>query len=669
MSSRLDQRRFSQLGFAVVTVLATHFGHLPAWFAVALVAVIGARAWSRARGVGAVPAWIRLPLAALLLAWVYYAFGSVFGREPGTVLGCGLLALKLLETERARDARVALGFSAFVLMSALLFGQTLLFTLLVCLVLVLLVSVLVALQPAPLDQDHPLRAELRIAGGLVLAGIPLACTAFLLVPRLASPLWGAPDADQEARTGLSETMSPGQITELLIDDTPAMRVAFDDAPPPAQDRYFRTMVLWNFDGTTWSRGRPGVRLPVEQVQAAGAGIGYAITLEPTDRHWLPSLDVPIEAPAEARLGTDHVLIARAQVAQLHRYRARSATRYVLEPELPDAARERALALPAAFNPRTRELAARWQAEGRDHDGMVRAALEMFHAEFTYTLTPALLGRHSVDDFLFGTREGFCEHYSSAFVVLMRSAGIPARVVTGYQGGWWNASDAYLLVRQSDAHAWAEVWLDQRGWVRVDPTAAVSPARIEFGASATNSSGSWMQAGWVRELRNRLDVVNRLWNEGIIRFDRLRQQGLLTPFGVADANPGDLMLALSLVLAFVLLAATIWAIRASPRRHGDVLDQAWQRLGRRLARAGIEPRANEGPIDLLARVRVASTDLGQAFEPLVRHYVALRYGGDTDTERTRSFLRGARNFRAPRQSNSPSTATGGHADTSKQHATE
>lgn len=228
MSSRLDQRRFSQLGFAVVTVLATHFGHLPAWFAVALVAVIGARAWSRARGVGAVPAWIRLPLAALLLAWVYYAFGSVFGREPGTVLGCGLLALKLLETERARDARVALGFSAFVLMSALLFGQTLLFTLLVCLVLVLLVSVLVALQPAPLDQDHPLRAELRIAGGLVLAGIPLACTAFLLVPRLASPLWGAPDADQEARTGLSETMSPGQITELLIDDTPAMRVAFDE---------------------------------------------------------------------------------------------------------------------------------------------------------------------------------------------------------------------------------------------------------------------------------------------------------------------------------------------------------------------------------------------------------------------------------------------------------
>lgn len=247
---------------------------------------------------------------------------------------------------------------------------------------------------------------------------------------------------------------------------------------------------------------------------------------------------------------------------------------------------------------------------------------------------------------------------------MRSAGIPARVVTGYQGGWWNASDAYLLVRQSDAHAWTEVWLDRRGWVRVDPTAAVSPARIEFGAAATNSSGSWMQTGWVRELRNRLDVVNRVWNEGILRFDRLRQQGLLTPFGVADAKPGDLMLALSLVLAFVLLAATFWAIRASPRRRGDALDHAWSRLRRRLAGGGIEPRANEGPLDLLARVRLASAELGLAFEPLVRAYVALRYGGDTDPERMRSFLRGTRNFRVPRTSRMVADATASHAGTSK-----
>lgn len=664
MSPRLDRRQFGQLSIAVAAVLATHAGHIPAWFSVASFGLIGARAWLRSRGTGLVPAWLRLPLAALLLAWVYYAFGSVFGREPGTMLGCGLLALKLLETERTRDAKVAIGFSAFVLMSALLFGQTLVFTLLVCMVLLFLVSVLVALQLAPLDPQRPLRAELRTAGGLILAGIPLACAAFLLVPRLASPLWGAPDAGQEARTGLAETMSPGQITELLIDDTPAMRVRFDAAPPPPQDRYFRTMVLWNFDGTTWSRGRSAVRLPVEQVRTGGAPLGYAITLEPTDRHWLPSLDVPLDAPADTRLGTDHVIVARNQVAQLRQYRVRSATRYVLEPELAPAARERALTLPQGFNPRTRELAARWRAEGRDPDAIVRAALDMFHAGFSYTLTPALLGRHSVDDFLFDTREGFCEHYSSAFAVLMRSAGIPARVVTGYQGGWWNASDAYLLVRQSDAHAWTEVWLDRRGWVRVDPTAAVSPARIEFGAAATHSSGSWMQTGWIRDLRNRLDVVNRIWNEGILRFDRLRQQGLLTPFGVADAKPGDLMLALSLVLAFVLLAATFWAIRASPRRRGDALDHAWSRLRRRLAGGGIEPRANEGPLDLLARVRLASAELGLAFEPLVRAYVALRYGGDTDPERMRSFLRGTRNFRVPRTSRMVADATASHAGTSK-----
>lgn len=669
MSPRLDRGQFTQLACAVVAVLATHVGHLPAWFATVLGVTVAARAGSRARSGATVPAWIRLPLAALLLVWVYQSFGSVFGREPGTMLGCGLLALKLLEAERMRDAKVAVGFSAFVLMSALLFGQTLPFTLLVCLVLVLLVAVLVGLQPAPLHAERPLRTGLRVAGGLVLAGIPLACAAFVLVPRLASPLWGAPDARRDARTGLSDTMSPGQITELLIDDTPAMRVVFDAAPPPVADRYFRTMVLWNFDGTTWSRGRPGVRLPSGQVRISGDAIGYSITLEPTDRHWLPALDVPIEATEEARLGSDHVLVARTQVSQLHRYRARSATRYILEPQLGDPARERALALPPGFNPRTRELATRWQAEGRDPDGIVRAALEMFHDGFTYTLTPALLGRHSVDDFLFGTREGFCEHYSSAFVVLMRSAGIPARVVTGYQGGWWNASDAYLLVRQSDAHAWAEVWLDQRGWVRVDPTAAVSPARIEFGASATNAGDGWMQAGWVRDLRNRLDVVNRLWSESILRLDRLRQQGLLARFGVDDASPADLMLALSIVLASVLLAATVWAIRSSPRPRGDVLDRAWHRLGRKLARRGIEARANEGPLDLLARVRLASAGLARAFEPLALRYVALRYGGDTDPERLQGFLRSARNFRVSRRLDASVPATDARSASSSRKVAE
>jgi transglutaminase-like putative cysteine protease len=197
---------------------------------------------------------------------------------------------------------------------------------------------------------------------------------------------------------------------------------------------------------------------------------------------------------------------------------RSSSRYTFGPNLSAQERARALELPAGFDPKTRALAADWRAAHPDDIGVVRAALDLFHASFRYTLRPPLLGRDSIDDFLFSTRQGFCEHYASAFVVLMRSAGIPARVVTGYQGGWWNDSGGYLLVRNSDAHAWAEVWMAGRGWVRVDPTAAVSPARIELGAAAASDASSWEQTSWVRALRNNFDRVNCWWTQTVIRFD-------------------------------------------------------------------------------------------------------------------------------------------------------
>ena len=218
-----------------------------------------------------------------------------------------------------------------------------------------------------------------------------------------------------------------------------------------------------------------------------------ITLEPTDRRWLPTLDLPFVAPSGARFSSARELVADDTVSQPREYRVRSSSRYTFAPTLARQERARALALPEGFDPKTRALAGDWRAANADDIGVVRAALDLFHASFKYTLQPPLLGRDSIDDFLFSTRQGFCEHYASAFVVLMRSAGIPARVVTGYQGGWWNDSGGYLLVRNSDAHAWAEVWIAGRGWVRVDPTAAVSPARIELGAAAANDATSWAQS--------------------------------------------------------------------------------------------------------------------------------------------------------------------------------
>jgi transglutaminase-like putative cysteine protease len=623
MRERLDDRAFDLLTVSIAATLATHLGHLPVWLAVPLAVLLPLRAWTRRRGAAAVGAWIRLPLTALLIALVVAHFGNLFGREPGSMLGCGLLALKLLEAERVRDARVAVGFAAFVLMSALLFAQGLLFTLAICAVLVLLLTNLVALQPAPLESARPLRAQLRLAATLLGAGLPLAAAAFVLTPRLGSPLWGSPGRDMLARTGLDERMAPGSLTDLLIDDSPAFRVDFDAAAPAPAQRYFRAIVLWDFDGTTWTRGHVR-RRPAEPLADAGPPLAYTITLEPTDRRWLPALDLPLAAPPATRLDADRTLVAYDAVAQPRRYRLQSTMRYTLAATLDAAERARALALPAGFDPRAQALAARWRSAGGGDEAVIRAALDLFHASFTYTLNAPLLGRDSIDEFLFDTQRGFCEHYSSAFVFLMRAAGIPARVVTGYQGGWWSAAGNYLLVRQSDAHAWAEVWLPGRGWRRFDPTAAVSPARIERGAAAANDSASWAQADWLRGLRNRLDFADRWWTEGVLRFDALRQRSTLTPFGFADANPGDLLLLLSCVLAFAMLVATAWAMHGSARRDGDALDRAWNRLRRQLVRAGLPMRAQEGPLDLRERVRAAAPSLCRALDPLIEDYIGLRY---------------------------------------------
>jgi transglutaminase-like putative cysteine protease len=624
MAERLDQRQFERVAAAIAATLATHLAHLPLWLSLPVALALMLRVWMRRRGSTAVSPWIRLPLTALLVVLVITSYGNVFGRGPGSVLACGLLALKLLETEKVRDARVALGFSAFVLMSALLFTQTLLFSAAVVAVLVLLLAALAALQPAPLDPARSLRADLRLAALLLGTSLPLAAAAFVLLPRLGAPLWGTRGGDGQARSGLSETMAPGQFSDLMLDDSPAFRVAFAGTVPPQSALYFRTLVLTEFDGTTWSRWRTESP-PGEAITPSGRVYDYQVTLEATERRWLPALDLPLDAPDGARLGADQILVAALPISQPREYHVRSAPQGRPPPVLGKGARARMLALPVGFGSKARALAQRWRTSLHDDDKIVKAALDLFHASFTYTLTPPLLARDSVDDFLFDTQQGFCEHYSSAFVFLMRASGIPARVVTGYQGGWWSRGNSYLLVRQADAHAWAEVWRDGVGWTRVDPTAAVSPARVELGAAQTNAGASWAQAEWLRALRNRFDFASRLWTQSIIRFDALRQRNLLTEFGFADVNHGDLLLALSGVLGVTMLLATLWAMRSTHTRRGDALDHAWANFGARLARAGIAQRPMEGPLDLRDRVHRIAPALAVGLGPLVDDYVALRYG--------------------------------------------
>ena len=652
MSAAIARLTPTQFGLVSASVLAAVLPHLwrlplPLWTLI-LVLLIG-RWLQRQHGGARIRAWLKLPLVLLFPLLVILHYGNIFGREPGSALACAMLVMKLIETETRRDARACICFASFVLMSALLFDSGLGFALLLFAALTLLLAAMRELEPRPADAPvrtgrGAVRDDLRRGAFALAVAVPLALCVFVFFPRLGSPLWGTPN-DTSARTGLGDRMAPGSIQELLVDDSPAFRVNFDGALPPRAQLYWRGPVLWQFDGAAWTHPEYFASArDAGNLQTLGATLGYDVTLEPSDRHWLLALDMPVDAPDNAVRGADMSLVSRASVDHLLRYHATSAPRYLLDATLGREQRRLALQLPTGFDPRAHELAQRWRSElGRD-DAIVGAALELFHKEFFYTLNAPLLGRDSVDDFLFDTHRGFCEHFSSAFTFLMRAAGIPARVVTGYQGGYYNHVGKYMIVRQSDAHAWTEVWLEGRGWVRVDPTSAVSPQRVELGAlAAAGASAPWYQNDWLLGLRNQFDLVNRAWNDVIVQFNSLRQQSLLTPFGIDKADYTDLVTIL-IGSSTLLLGLFAWWTLRSPRTTGDPLDAAYARLCRKLARAGATRAPAEGPRSFAQRIAVSKLN-NTAITDLLDHYVSLRYACALPSmAAVRTFARGVGSLR-------------------------
>jgi transglutaminase-like putative cysteine protease len=628
-SPALTATQFALTAASVFAAILPHLPRMSRTFALLILVLLAWRVVQRLRGGAKIPAFIKLPLVLLVPILVIADYGNVFGREPGTALACAMLALKLVETETRRDARAAIAFASFVLMSALLFNSSLVATLMLCAALSLLLATLYELEPRPEVVARPnwkkhVGAGLRAGAFALFAAVPLCLCVFVFLPRLGSPLWGAPTDDKSVRSGLGDEMDPTSLQELLVDDSAAFRVSFDGPVPERAQRYWRGPVLTRFDGKVWTRTRfQADARRGDNVESIGEVVEYEITLEPSDRRWLLALDIPLAAPDNAVRGADMSLVSDKPVDQLLRYRARSTLRYRLDAQLGARERERNLMLPPGFDPRARALASQWRRDLGDDEAIARAPLELFRQDFFYTLAPPDLGRDSVDDFLFETHRGFCQHFASAYTFLMRASGIPARVVTGYQGGYFNTIGNYLVVRQSDAHAWAEVWLNGRGWVRVDPTGAVSPQRVQLGAqAAAGASAQWYQSDWLVGLRNQFDLVNRGWNSLVVQFNELRQQSLLTPFGIAKAEYYDLV-AVLIGTSTVLLALYSWWVLRRPREPGDALDAAYARLCRKLARSGAARAAHEGPRTYAHRVGAIADSL-LPVQQLLERYVSLRY---------------------------------------------
>lgn len=589
-------------------------------YAIAAVAV-AALAWRHP-----VPMALRLLLVAAMLVAIYWQMGPRPGRDTGCALLAAMLAIKSSELRSLRDARSLLGFSLFAPFSAFLLDQgptTLL------LALAAVVSTLLTLQriaDTEADRTSPSAIDqLRVVGRLMAVALPLTLAAFWLVPRLPTPLWGIPER-AVGRPGLSDTMQPGEWIDLMADDSPALRAQFFGPVPAESQRYWRGPVLTRFDGRAWTRLDSQRHTPPPAISSADVRWDYQIEYEPTERRQLVALDLPTNAPADTQLDADYSLTTQRPLTALTRWRLQSTSYSQFQPDLPPQLRQQALQLPPGFNPRTHALAQQWRHEAGDDDAViVQRALRWITGEFVYTLSTPLAGRHSADEFLFEQKAGFCEHFSSAFVVLMRSAGIPARVVTGYAGGVRNRFGDYWVVRKMDAHAWTEVWLSGRGWVRVDPTAAVAPERIydtlEDRLGQGNAGGFDMAGQWERASQFG-DWMRRGWNDMVLSFDAKRQQQLLRPLGIDRLQPAQLI-GLFAVLALLTIGGMIWLL-ARGERERDPLLRAWHRLTARYTRLGLAREPHETATDWARRV--ATTHPGSDLPLLSQRFSDARYAG-------------------------------------------
>jgi transglutaminase-like putative cysteine protease len=612
----------------IAWVIAPHATHLPLWCSALAAGVLG---WRAVLAVQNKPlpglAW-RVGLLLLAVLGTWWSHKSLAGREGGVTLAVLLLCLKTLELRARRDAFVVFFFGFFIIITHFLFGQSLVLALAMLLGLWgLLAAVVNAHMPAG---RPPLWLPIKTAGRLMLLGAPIMAALFMLFPRFA-PLWGIPGDQAAGKTGLSDSMQVGQVARLALDDGIALRIRFDGAAPPKSALYFRGPVLSEFDGQKWQMDshvppRPPFAQIGTQLQGGVLGSGsiyrYEVTLEPSYRPWLLALEAPIAlqdlADRPVWQSPDLQLLMRRPASDLLRYSASSQTQYRYDLQLDKWQQQRLASLPAGSNPRTAAWVQNWwqQAQAQQPQAdktalaqqLAQHLLTTLHAEnYRYTLNPGLYGQHSADEFWFDKKQGFCEHIASSFVIAMRAAGVPARIVTGYQGAEQNTVDGYWVVRNSDAHAWAEMWLQGSGWQRIDPTAAIAPWRVDLqqrrlAAPPTalgQAVGAVVGTNLLQNLRGLWDASNNAWNQWVLNYSQTRQLDALKKLGFDSPSWQSLVQLLGILLATAALAAGL--VGYWQRRHIDPWLRLYGAARARLARQGIPSAAHETPRQLAARV--------------------------------------------------------------------
>ena len=618
---------------SLTLIAIPHALRLP-WWLVALSATLAAWRGYLAYGRHTLPnRWALLLIVLVATVGIYLNYRTIFGRDAGVALLVVMLGLKLLEMRSLRDAMLLIFLGYFLVVTSFLYSQTIFSALYMLACVWIITATMVNLHYG--REEPPFATPLRVGGVLLAQSVPLMLVLFLLFPRVSGPLWGLPQDAYAGATGLSDTMAPGSLSNLILSDAVAFRVKFDSEIPPPKELYWRGPVMRDFDGQTWSTSRFIYGSP--HFTKTGKPITYQVTLEPHNKRWLFALDLPARAVPHSATGADFQIRSFSPINNRIRYEMASFLNYSYGGDENSRALRRALQLPAGFNPRTVALAQTLRRKFADDHKLVREVLAMFRKQsFYYTLSPPPLGRDSVDEFLFRTRRGFCEHYASAFAVLMRAAGIPARIVTGYLGGEVNELGNYLIVRQADAHAWTEVWFKDEGWVRVDPTAAVSPLRVEAGISAAIPRSEPLPIlvrgdfEALRQLRFTWDLVANSWNQWVLGYTPERQRRLLTGMGIDDSAWYTLTVIMLVLAAFIVVILAAFMLRRLRARVHDPVRTAYLRFCDKLRRAGLPRAAEEGPIDYARRLEQARPDLALPVAAITRLYIVLRYGAETSS---------------------------------------
>lgn len=631
---------------AQVLVIIPHLDHLPLWV---IGLWLGCAAWRiqifRMRA--AYPnAWVKAGLMLGAAIGVFFSRGSLIGLDAGVVLLVAAFTLKLLEMRSRRDALVLIFLGFFTVVTAYLFDDRMLLALFSLLPVTALLAALIGLQQSAVA-TRPWQTG-RLAASLLLQAIPLMLLLFVFFPRLG-PLWSLPQPNDKAVSGLSDSMAPSDIAELSRSDALAFRASFEGETPDRSQLYWRALTLESFDGRRWSQSTFAQVPQTPAWDKRGEPLRYSILMQPSSKPWLFALDVGETTLDSTQQMSDFRLQRRRPVERTLLYQVTSWPEAIRQPASLGKGLRHALQLPDQGDPRSRAWAAELKQQYPQSEQLVQALLRHFNREpYGYTLRPPAVGLDSIDDFLFETRNGFCAHYAGAMTFVLRAAGIPARVVAGYQGGEYNPAGNYVQVRQFDAHAWVEYWQAETGWVSVDPTFQVAPERIELGleeAVATEQSfleGSpfsplrYRQLTWLNQMRLSWDNLNYGWQRWVLGYQGAQQLQLLQRwFGRIDAR----LLAISLVGGGALLLSllALWLFKPWQRER-DPQRRLFRGFERLLARHGVHRAPGEGARVFAARAALALPGQAQQIHAFAAAFEAQRYAGrDASPAQLREYL--------------------------------